>query len=176
VPVHLAYLLNGLGIRSTRTIGLLAGSANVMKVIGTLVFHRLFIIGFATPRLLALSSVFSGLGLLVLAAATTMNEVAIGILINGFGGGLLVPTLLTWNMRTLPLERRGFGTGAWTACMFLGQFLNPIVVLSLAGLAGGRAAAIHLIGLGLLVLTAISLAGSFISARKPESSEVIEHG
>jgi hypothetical protein len=105
-----------------------------------------------------------------------MKEVAIGLLINGFGGGLLIPTLLTWNMGALPLERRGLGTGAWTASLFLGQFVNPIVVLSLAGIAGGRAAAVHLIGLGLLALTGITLAASLKSARKPERSGVIEHG
>jgi MFS family permease len=175
VPVHLAYLLNELGIRSTRTIGLLASLAAVTKVIGTLIFHRLFIIGFTTPRLLALSLALSGSGL-VLAAAATINEVVIGVLINGLGGGLLIPTLLTWNMRTLPLERRGLGTGAWTASFFLSQFINPIVVLSLARVIGGRAAAVHLIGLALLVLTGITLAASLKSARKPERSGAIEHG
>src|SRR5215475_14240111 len=98
VPVHLGFLLNGLGIRSTRTTGLILGLSAVMKVIGTLIFHRLYIIGFTTPRLLALSCASSGLGLLVLADATTMNGVATGALINGLGGGLLIPTLLTWNM------------------------------------------------------------------------------
>jgi MFS family permease len=175
VPVHLAYLLNGLGIRSTRTIGMLASLAALTKVIGTLIFHRLFIIGFTTPRLLTLSLASSGLGL-VLAAATTMNEVVIGVLINGLGGGLLIPTLLTWNMRTLPLERRGLGTGAWTASFFLAQFVNPIVVLRLADIAGGRPSAVHLIGLALMVMTAIALVASLISARKPERSGVVEHG
>jgi MFS family permease len=176
VPVHLAYLLNGLGIRSTRTIGVILGLSAVTKVIGSLIFHRLNIIGFTTSRLLTLSCALSGAGLLILAAATTMNGAAAGALINGFGGGLLIPTLLTWNMRTLPVERRGFGTGAWTACMFLGQFVNPLVVLWLAGIAGGRAAAAHLIGLGLLALMVISLAASLKSARKPERSGVVEHG
>jgi MFS family permease len=144
-------------------------------VIGTLIFHRLFVIGFTIPRLLTLSLACSGSGL-VLAAVTTINEVVIGVLINGLGGGLLIPTLLTWNMGSLPIERRGLGTGAWTASMFLGQFVNPIVVISLAGIAGGRAAAVHIIGLGLLSLTGISLAASLMSARKPKSSEVIEPG
>jgi MFS family permease len=176
VPVHLPFMLNGLGIHSSRTIGVILGLSAVTKVIGSLIFHRLNIIGVTTPRLLALSFALSGLGLLVLAAATTMNEAAAGALINGFGGGLLIPTLLTWNMRTLPLERRGLGTGAWTASFFLAQFVNPIVVLPLAGIAGGRAAAVHLIGLALLVLTGIALAASFTSARKPERSGLIEHG
>lgn len=176
VPVHLGFLLKGLGIYSSRTNGLILGLAAVTKVIGTLVFHRLFIIGFTTPRLLALSCAFSGAGLLLLAAGATMNEIAIGALINGFGGGLLVPTLLTWNMRTLPIERRGLGTGAFTASMFLGQFVNPIVMLPLTGIAGGLAAAVHLIGLGLVALTGVSLAASLKSARKPERSEVVEPG
>jgi MFS family permease len=105
-----------------------------------------------------------------------MNEVLIGVLINGVGGGMLIPTLLTWNMRTLPFERRGLGTGAWTASFFLAQFVNPIVVLAIAGIAGGRAAAAHHIGRGLLVLTAISLAASLKPVRKPERSEVVEPG
>jgi MFS family permease len=176
VPVHLGYLLNGLGIRSTRTTGLLAGLAAVMKVIGSLIFHRLFVKGFSAPRLLALSCACSGSGLLILAAGTTMNEVAIGALINGLGGGLLIPTLLNWNMGALPIGRRGLGTGVWTASMFLGQFLNPIVVLALAGIAGGRAAAVNLIGLELLVLTGITLAAGMKLARKPEGSEMIKPG
>ncbi|HEY6400527.1 MAG TPA: MFS transporter, partial [Blastocatellia bacterium] len=174
VPVHLGYILNGMGIRSTRTTGLILGLAAITKVIGSLVFHRLNIIGFSTSRLLALSCAFSGLGLLVLAAATTLTGITIGALINGFGGGLLVPALLTWNMGALPVERRGLGTGAWTASMFLGQFVNPIVVISLAGTAGGRAAAAHLIGLGLLVLMAISIVAGLKSAKKLERSEVVE--
>jgi MFS family permease len=176
VPVHLSFLLNGLGVFSPRTIGLILGLTALTKMIGSLIFHRLFIIGFTTPRLLALSCALSGSGLLILAAATTMNGAATGALINGFGGGLLIPTLLSWNMRTLPLERRGLGTGAWTASTFLGQFVNPLVVLALAGIAGGRAGAIHLIGLGLLALMGISLAASLKSVGKPERSEVIEHG
>jgi MFS family permease len=176
VPVHLGFLLNDLGIRSARTIGVILGLSAVTKVIGSLIFHRLNIIGFTTSRLLALSCALSGAGLLILAAATTMNEAAAGALINGFGGGMLIPTMLTWNMRTLPPERRGFGTGAWTASTFLGQFVNPLVVLWIAGIAGGRAGAVHLIGLGLLALMVISLAASLRSARKPEHSEVIEHG
>jgi len=176
VPVHLGFLLNDLGIRSASTIGLILGFTALTKMVGSLIFHRLFIFGFTTPRLLALSCALSGSGLLVLAAATTMNGAATGALINGFGGGLLIPTLLSWNMRTLPLERRGLGTGAWTASTFLGQFANPFVMLAIAGIAGGLAGAIHLIGLGLLVLMGISLAASLKSARNPERSEVVEPG
>jgi MFS family permease len=176
VPVHLAYLLNGLGIRSTRTIGLLASGTNVTIMTATLLYHRLTVIGFSTPRLLALSFACSGSGLLVLAAATTIREAAIGVLINGFGGGFLIPTLLNWNMRNLPPERRGLGTGTWMASFFLGQFVNPIVVLSLAGILGGRPAAVQLIGLVLVVMTGIALTASLKSTKKPERSGLIEHG
>ena len=79
-------------------------------------------------------------------------------------------------MRTLPPERRGLGTGTWMASFFLGQFINPIVVLSLAGMFGGRPAAVHLIGLVLLVMTGIALVASLRSAKKLEHSGLIENG
>src|SRR5215510_12832063 len=138
LPVHLAFMLNDLGVFSPLTIALIASLAALTKMLGTIIFHRLFIFGFTIPRLLTLSFAFSGLGL-VLAATTTMNVVVIGALINGVGGGMLIPTLLTWNMRTLPFERRGMGTGTWTVSFFLAQFINPIVVHWLAGIVGGRA-------------------------------------
>src|SRR5215813_10650437 len=48
VPVHLAFLLNDLGIRSASTIGLILGFTALTKMIGSLIFHRLFIFGFTT--------------------------------------------------------------------------------------------------------------------------------
>jgi len=45
---------------------------------------------------------------------------------------------------------------------------RPIVALKLAGVTGGRAAAVNLIGLALLALMVISLAASLKSAVKPD--------
>jgi hypothetical protein len=41
---------------------------------------------------------------------------------------------------------------------------------------GGRPAAVHLIGLELLVMTGIALVASLKSEKKPERSGLIEHG
>lgn len=42
------------------------------------------------------------------------------------GTGLLLPTLLTWAISGLSDEGRG--TGMWTAVLFIGEFLCPLLV------------------------------------------------
>jgi hypothetical protein len=55
---------------------------------------------------------------------------------------MILPTLITWAISTLPAEQRGAGTGLWMAASFLGQYLSPLVVLALTGLTGSLSAAI----------------------------------
>lgn len=83
--------------------------------------------------------------------------------INGVGCGILLPTVVTWTMRTLPMARRGFGNGAFQSCLFFGQFINPIVVVALQEAVGGpRVAAVGAMGwvlaaMGLVALTVAAL-------------------
>jgi hypothetical protein len=66
--------------------------------------------------------------------------------------------MVTWNMRDLPVSRRGMGTGAFQSCLFFGMFVNPILIVALEKhLGGARALAVGLegqvlVGLGLLAL------------------------
>src|SRR5439155_1417661 len=86
------------------------------------------------------------------------TAMVVGVVVNGLGCGLLLPTLVTWNMRELPFERRGLGTGAFMSSFFLGQFVNPIIVISLAGAVGGRPTAVQIIGWVLLAMAALARA------------------
>jgi MFS family permease len=76
--------------------------------------------------------------------------------VNGFGAGLLLPTAVTWNMRILPFSRRCFGVGAFQSCMFLGMFANPLLVVSLEHSTGTRAAAVGIVGAGLMALAVVA--------------------
>jgi sugar phosphate permease len=55
---------------------------------------------------------------------------------------MILPTLITWAISTLPAAQRGNGTGLWMAASFLGQFLSPLVVLWLRHLTGSLSHAI----------------------------------
>ena len=54
--------------------------------------------------------------------------------------------LLTWALGSLTFEQRGRGTGLWTAAVFLGQFVCPLVVLALSGAIDGLGAALVVVG------------------------------
>jgi MFS family permease len=157
VPVHLAYLFEALGLHSTRIIGVAIGVHSATILVGTFIFRGLSGIGLRVPKLLALSFLTAGVGFLMMARATTTPSLMAGVIVNSLGSGVLLPTLLTWNMRLLSFERRGLGTGAWVASFSLGQFFNPIVVISLAGILGGRADVIWLFGWALISATGIFL-------------------
>ena len=55
---------------------------------------------------------------------------------------MILPTLITWAISTLPARLRGSGTGLWMAASFLGQFLSPLAVLGLRDLTGSLSKAI----------------------------------
>ena len=66
--------------------------------------------------------------------------------VTGFGNGLLLPSLLTWALGSLSFEQRGRGTGFWTAAVFLGEFICPLVVNGLHAGFGGLGTAIAVLG------------------------------
>ena len=100
-------------------------------------------------------------------ASGTFAGVVAGAIVTGLGGGLLLPTLLCWNMGRLPAEHRALGTGAWNAAFFFGQFLTPIVVVGIAGALGGLPRAMQLMG---LVLVPCAVLLSVVSLRRPAAA------
>lgn len=69
----------------------------------------------------------------------------VSVLLDQFGCGLFLPTLLAWAIDGLPFALRGRGCGAWTASFFLGQFASPLLLASV-GAFGGLLAAVDTAG------------------------------
>lgn len=157
VQVHIAYLLEGVGVTSPGTIGVTASGAQVAVVAGSLLFRILLRAQVTTAVRLGTAFAIIGAGFLTVGLADTFGGVTAGALITGLGGGILLPSLLCWNMKQLPTAHRALGTGAWTAAFFLGQFLTPIVVVGVAGQVGGLPQALKLMGAVLLPCAAALL-------------------
>jgi MFS family permease len=157
VPVHFAYLFNAIGVQSPARIGAAYGMNSLGVVAGTSLFGWV-----VAPRLgvawqIALGVAIAATGMIALNFAGNYASLAAAGIVNGLGAGLLLPAMVTWTMRVLPFSRRGFGTGAFQSCLFLGMFANPIVIVALErALGDSRAAAIGLFGLALLALSAVS--------------------
>ena len=156
VQVHIGYLLERVGVTSPGTVGLIASGAQVAVVVGSLMFRVLLRARLATAFRLVIAFGTVGIGFITVGAANSFAGVAAGALITGLGGGILLPTLMCWNMSELPQEHRALGTGAWMAAFFLGQFVTPIVVVGVSGQVGGLSQAMVLLG-GLVLPAAVAL-------------------
>lgn len=158
VPVHLGYLFGGIGEPSPARIGIAYAINSLGVIAGTFVFGWLLGPRWRVAWQLAAGAGIAAVGFMMMRAAADYNALAAAGFVNGLGCGILLPAMVTWNMRELPLSRRGFGIGAYQSCFFFGFFINPLIVVGLEKqLAAPRAAAVGTIGVLLLALAALAL-------------------
>ena len=146
VPIQTPGLLVAMGVTSSTLIGLSAGLGLLSTLFGSLGWpllrRRLGVPG-CNAALLCLMC----LGLWLLMRAQSYNAVLLAVFIHGLGAGLLVPNVMAPVMNALTARTRGRGLGGFTACLYLGQFISPIVVLAVAAHAGGVPQAIFCLAL-----------------------------
>jgi MFS family permease len=153
VPVQAGYLLNLLQVDAPQQIGMTMGANQLGVLVGALSF-RLFS-AMRGQHMLLLAYVLAGIGGLLMADALTHVQVVVAVSINGLGIGLMLPTLITWIMAQVDFHQRGRAAGCFTAAIFAGEFISPLVVL---GMTGGVATALpHALAIvgGLQLLVAV---------------------
>lgn len=131
VPVQGGFLLGLLQVDSPQQIGLLMGANQLGVLIGALSFRLLS--RCARQHLLLLAFAIAGAGGLLMARAGNPTWLTLAVLINGLGIGLMLPTLITWVMAQVSFAQRGRATGGFTAALFAGEFISPLIVLGLNG-------------------------------------------
>jgi len=153
--VQTSFVLEDLHIRSSQLVGQAIGAAQLAVLLSAFTYRWLSRFGVA--RLLSASFGLSGLGLLMLSRADSYPSAALALVINGLGGGLLLPTLANWALSLLDFAHRGRGSGSFMACFYVGQFVSPLAVLVLMSQVGGRAAAIGWIAVVTLVAAVVAI-------------------
>ncbi|GIH67425.1 MFS transporter [Microbispora siamensis] len=151
--VQLSYVLDGAEVADTAAIGGVTALMSLATAVGAGLFAKAA--GRGARALLVAEFALSGLGLLLIFATGSVPVIVAGAVLTGFATGLLLPTLLTWAVGGLPFARRGRGTGLWTAALFLGEFLSPLLVSALTALTGGLGASLAVIGVASLALAAL---------------------
>ena len=135
VPVQAGYLLNLLHIDGPQQIGMTMGANQLGVLAGALGFRLLG--GWRRHYLLALAFVLAGGGGALMAGASSHTQVVLAVSLNGLGVGLMLPTLITWIMAQVDVTQRGRAAGGFTAAIFAGEFISPLVVLAISGALGG---------------------------------------
>ena len=131
VPVQAGYLLNLLHVDAPQQIGMTMGANQLGVLAGALSFRLLS--GMPAQRQMLLAFVLAGVGGALMAAADSHALVVVAVLVNGLGIGLMLPTLITWIMSLVGFHQRGRAAGFFTAAIFAGEFVSPLVVLAITG-------------------------------------------
>ena len=88
-------------------------------------------------------------GYVVVGNAAGWPVMLAGLAISGFGSGMLMPNGSLWLLESVPERFRGRAVGFYTAMIFLGQFLSPVLTapfVSLFSLSGAFLASAVLLG------------------------------
>ncbi|WP_053214031.1 MFS transporter [Pseudomonas sp. Q12-87] len=150
VPIQAPTLLVGLGITSSTMIGLASGLSLLATLGGSLMWpllRRRFGIAGCNALLLGLL----GIGLWLLMRGQSYNAVLVAVLVQGLGSGLLVPNVMAPVMNALTASTRGRGLGGFTSCLYIGQFVSPLVVAFVISFAGDLRHAIQWLALASFV-------------------------
>lgn len=151
VPVQAGYVLQLLHVDAPGQVGLAMGANQLGVLAGALAFRLLARL--PASWLLALGFATAGTGGGLMALANSHALVVLAVLVNGLGVGLLLPTLITRVMQQVGFDQRGRATGGFTAAIFAGEFISPLLVLALtAGVAAQLPHALLLVALGQLGL------------------------
>ena len=126
IPVQLPFYLKNLSNSSPSVSGLALAASTLASAIASLRY------GFVKEHLEFVSIVITAfaiaaVGYLLIGVAGNYQIVLLGLIIAGFGFGLLLPNLNVWLSSIIPDALRGRALGGLNAFFFLGQFLSPIV-------------------------------------------------
>lgn len=151
VGAHLGYLLASAGTHESSQVALAFALYSTGTLLGTVILGGVVALGMSLPYVLGFSVVCAGA---VLRAMPFMNgfvPITLAGFLYGITMGMLLPALMTWNLRELPLSRRGLGTGAMTSSLCLGMFISPVLpVVIERAIGGSRASAMAIEGYALL--------------------------
>ncbi|TBW58165.1 MFS transporter [Marinobacter halodurans] len=158
VPVQAPTLMVQIGITSSTLIGVATGCGLLASLAGALLWPVIR----GRIGIKATNAVLLGLlsfGLVLLINAGSLAGILVAVAVHGVGAGLLVPNAITPVMEALNTGSNGRGMGGFTSCLYLGQFISPIVVAIIIPMAGDLTNAIAVlaaVGFGFGALWLIS--------------------
>lgn len=153
-------IFGDMGVASPERISILATIASLGTVLGGYLFKRLT----GTPVNMLMAYTLGAYGVCYIGVSLAPN-LAIGLPVDALGqvgGGLLLPTLVTWALQKYGFEHRGRGMGLWGGAFFLGQFLSPPLVTLIGTVAGSFLSSVAVIG-ALCLAAALALVATHIT-------------
>jgi MFS family permease len=168
LQIQLSFLLTDtFGVRSPGVIGALIAVGSLSVPLGSFAFRRTA--RFPVSLQLLIAFALLGLSFTLMSRAPSVPLLMLWVVVNQFGCGMLLPTLVVWVMGTLPFEIRGRGTGMFMMSWWIGQFLSPQLATVIGKQVGGLPPT--LATLGWSCLAAAAVAALFWRGRRPQPAQ-----
>jgi MFS family permease len=152
-----------IGVKSPEDLGRLTAIASIGAPCGALLFR--YIAHWPPSLLLTVSFGAAGAGLLGVATAETPAAMVAVIFTGLVGTNILLPTMLSWTARGLPLAMRARGIGIWQGIFAVGQFISAMLFGWFIAIFGSAHYAFLLVGLS-VVAAGIASALIYAGARR----------
>lgn len=161
VPIQLSFILHDLGLNSPAIPGVLSAGNQLAVLAGALAFRIFRRFGYTV--VFGVGFFATGAGLLEVAAAHDQVSLLVGGCLSGLGCGVLLVGLINWALAVLPPQTRGIGTGGFNSCVFLGEFLSPLIIIGLRHVGISLSEAIEVCGWGVLALILPGILAPFLT-------------
>ncbi|PPC75745.1 MFS transporter [Pokkaliibacter plantistimulans] len=129
VPVQAGYLLNLLSVDDPAKIGMTMGANQLGVLVGAASFR--LISHFRRSVVMMAAFALTATGSLLMASAAQHLLLTLAVTLSGIGMGIMLPSLITSIMALVNFDQRGRAAGMFNAMIFLGEFISPLLVLSI---------------------------------------------
>jgi MFS family permease len=127
IPVQMPFMLTAMeGVTNTK-VGFAIAFINVASV-STSVNYARFRKKLSFPTIMALVYLLVFIGYLIISQASSYLMMIMGIIVCGFGFGLMMPNINLWLISVAPAHLRGRMVGYLNTAVFTGMFFSPIAL------------------------------------------------
>lgn len=127
VNLHISFVLAGDGIHRPSLQSYIMLASSILYMVGGIFYGRIFVRLGARRMLAAILALMAASGLAVgLSHGIVMTAIGVGL--SGFSGGFLVPLITNLVLNKAPPEARSRALGFMYTAMYIGNFLNPLIM------------------------------------------------
>lgn len=130
IPTQIPFLLTSTGNISNSSIGYFISMAILAGAILSVNYGKIRM-KFNFFQIYSITFFLMGVGFLIISFSHTFEAILTGLVIAGFGTGLLMPNTNLWLISFAPPGHRGRLVGLLNFFVYSGQFLSPILVYPL---------------------------------------------
>jgi MFS family permease len=130
IPTQIPFLLHQGGNLSNSSIGYSISTAILAGAFASMQYGKIRL-RYNFYQIYALTFALMGAGYFVVSLSGSYIFMMAGLIIAGFGTGLLMPNTNLWLISLAPVERRGRMVGLLNFSVYSGQFLSPVFLFPL---------------------------------------------